>query len=164
MFAVAGLKVAVAEVDPGVAGCAAGLMAVSAIVIEISQRSFVQRTGFPFVPNRHFGKFFLRAFQVADFGPVSDLVLAEIAGFGADGQKISVVVVTFLTFVDVGDLVGEIVRAEFNGDWLGDELKSRFGLRVVPDVGKRDPAGAGMDQETSFDQFLGGTRREGEGF
>lgn len=95
---------------------------------------------------------------------MSDLLFAEIAGFWADGQKRFVVVVTFLAFIDVGYLVGEVVRAEFNRDGIGDELQCCFGLGVVPDVGKSSPTGLRVDEQTRLDEFLGIAGREGERF
>jgi len=91
------------------------------------------------------------------------LFFAEIPGLGADGEQGFVVVVAFLAFVDVGNLIGEIVRTEFNGDGIGDELKSGFSLRVVPDVGKSGPSGICMNEQTSFDQSFRIAGREGKG-
>lgn len=62
MFAVARLEMAIAEIDARVTGSSAGLMAVGTIVIKIGQRSFVERTGFRFVPDGDFGKVVWSAF------------------------------------------------------------------------------------------------------
>lgn len=97
-----------------------------------------------------------------------DLPFAEIARFGADGKQSAIVVMALVTFIDVRDLVSEVVRAvcifPFDGNGIGDKLQSGFGLRIIPNVEKRSPTGLCVDQKAGFDEFFGIAGREGERF
>src|SRR5262249_607490 len=86
-------------------------------------------------------------------------ILVQIAGLGTNRLQRLIIVMTLMAFVGVGNLIGEIVNASTHVrvadvNRIGNKVKSRFSLAVVPNVWKRHPCGSGMHEEACFDQAL----------
>src|ERR1039458_4358927 len=119
-------------------------------------RAGVQRAARWIVPHGHLPRTIRRrrALQIADLGPVSELVeaafgiveiLVEVARLGTDRRDGFGPVVTAFTLIGVGDhIVDGVARPGWvhpvHGGRVGGDIESSFGLFPVPYIRQSDPA------------------------
>src|SRR6266849_8283322 len=143
-----GIEVPEAEIHAGVACGAAGLVAVSTVVVQVGARSLVERASgglAPFCRTRSCGGRG-RPVEVAQSGPSRELIcgpvairkiLVQIARLGADGLQELVVVMALAALIGVRNLIRKVVCpssrvpvADRNG--IGNQLQRGLSLAVVP--------------------------------
>ncbi len=158
------------EVETRGVGRAPRIVAMPAIGLQVRARAGVQRAARWIVPHGHLRRTIRRrrALQIADLGPVSELVeaafgiveiLVEVARLGTDGRHGLGAVVTAFTLVGVGDyIVDGVPRPGWvhpvHGGWVGGDIESSFGLFPVPYIRQSDPAGPAVHQQACLDDAL----------
>ena len=108
-----------------------------AVHFQIGAGAGFERSGGGIVPDGLARRLGGRSAEVADLGPVGQLVAAiQMPRFGADRAGDLGLIVALLALIRIGDHVmdGRVVPGNIDG--IGIDVERRFGLRAVPDVGQ----------------------------